>query len=87
MVQSKAAIFSGVVECGRRTLSFNERELAIASVATVPSPPGGESQGEGVVIEGFQCSVFSIQMKHKARPPHPASGHLLPRGGEGRWMW
>ncbi len=39
MVQSKAAIFSGVVECGRGTLSFNERELAIAAVATVPSPP------------------------------------------------
>ena len=76
MVQSKAAIFSGVVECGRRTLSFNERELAIASVATVPSPPGGESQGEGVVIERFQ---FSDEAQSQApssglRPPSPPRG-------------
>ncbi len=44
-----------------------------------PLPSGGEGQGEGVVFE-------SVRLKHKAKPPHPASGHLLPRGREGRWM-
>ena len=42
-------------------------------------------RGLGFVILCFVLVFLFVVCR--VMPPHPASGHLLPRGGEGRLMW